>query len=99
MTTQIHDSHDDDVLTAKHGATTDWMEANGESLSTLSEGDMVNVIDEGHASTSTKKEYKVTHVPTMEYDFHAPCIRIKEVGTLGPAITIKPGKVSKEAQR
>ena len=91
--------HGSDVLTAKHGAKTDWMKANGESLSSLEEGDIVHVLDYDHASTSISKEYKVTTVPSMEYDFQNPYITIVEVGTLGPGITIEPGKVSKDAQR
>jgi len=89
----------DDALTAKHGATTEWMEANGECLADLEEGDIVHVIDEGHASTDTETEYTVTNVPSMDYDFHYPAIRIVEVGTIGPAVTIAPGKVSTTAQR
>ena len=99
MTTEIHDSHDDDVLTAKHGAQTDWMEANGESLSTLEEGDKVHVIDGAHASTSINATYKVVDVPTMEYSFDYPAIQIVEVGTCGPRITIGPGKVSTTADK
>jgi len=99
MTTQIHDAHDDDVMTAKHGATTDWMQANGECLASLEEGDRVHVIDEYHASTSTDTEYIVRDVPTMEYSFHHPAIEIGTEDNPYPPVTIKPGKVSKTATR
>ena len=100
MTTQIHDSHDDDdVMTAKHGATTDWMEANGESLRSIAEGDEVHVIGEFHVSTSVNTTYRVVDVPTMEYSFDHPAIQIVEVGTSGPRVTIGVGKVSKSADK
>jgi len=94
--TEIHGT---DIMTRKHGAATDWMKANGECLNSLEEGDIIHVIDEDHANTDTQTEYKVTTVPTMEYDFHTATVKMVEQGTVGPAITIAPGKISKTAQR
>jgi len=91
--------HGEGIMTEKHGATTEWMRENGESLSSVEEGDMVHVIDHDHASTSINKEYKVTRVPSMEFDFHVAAIGIVEEDTPGPVITIEPGKVSKDAQK
>jgi len=91
--------HGEGIMTEKHGATTEWMEAKGECLASLNEGDTVYVLDRDHASTNTSAEYEVTTVPTMEYDFHTPDIKIVEKGTLGPAITLLPGKVSTDAKR
>jgi len=95
MTTEVHDAHDDDVLTAKHGATTEWMERNGESLSTIEEGDTVKVIDDMHAS-GAGKVCKVVDVPDMSYSFNAPAIQIVPIESYGPRITIGVGKVSKD---
>jgi len=92
-------NNSDDVMTAKHGATTEWMEANGECLNSIEVGDEVHVIDEFHASTNTNSVYKVVDVPNMDYSFNHHAIQIAEIGTMGPRITIAVGKVSKEAQR
>jgi len=91
--------HGEDVLTKKHGAETDYQEKHGESLSSLNEGDEVHVIDDYHTGTSRDTLYEVTHVPSMEYSFHSPAIRIVEVGEVGPAITIASGKVSKDVKK
>jgi len=97
--TAIHDSHGDDVLTAKHGAETQFQKEHGESLSSIEKGDRVHVIDDYHVDTSRDAEYKVVDVPNMEYSFAHPAIQIVEAGTAGPRITIDVGKVSKTAQK
>jgi len=96
---EVNTRADDDVMTTKHGADTEWMQQNGECLKSLSEGDTVHVIDEHHASTSINTEYVVTDVPAMKYDFEVATVRIVEEGTYGPCIPIAPGKISKDAQR
>lgn len=92
--------HGDDIMTTPHGATTNWMQANGETLDSIEEGDTVHVIDESHGATDTTTEYTVTDVPDMTYSFDNPAITITNANdrvTMG--ITIAVGKVSTAAQR